>query len=131
MYLLLPVVWVALEYVRAYVLSGFPWFYLAQTQYRQVRLIQIADLTGQYGVSFAVAMVNGALADILAGPLFARRRGGAAIRAAPSGRRGSWQSTFDTAPLRSPCRRLKVCRLAGGSPRSAPRQRYSNRVASG
>jgi len=62
----LPVVWVALEFARAYVISGFPWFNLAQTQYRVAPLIQIADVTGQYGLSFLVAMVNGAIADRLA-----------------------------------------------------------------
>ena len=61
----LPVIWVALEYARAYIFSGFPWFYLGHTQYRQIRLIQIVDLTGEYGVSFFVAMVNGAIVDVL------------------------------------------------------------------
>ncbi len=64
MWIVLPVVWVALEYARAYVPPAFPWFYLAHTQYRQVRLIQIADVTGQYGVSFFVAMVNGLVVDL-------------------------------------------------------------------
>ncbi len=66
MWIVLPVVWVALEYARNYVISGFPWFFLAHSQYARARLIQIADLTGQYGVSFFVAMVNGALADLIA-----------------------------------------------------------------
>jgi len=73
MWLTLPVVWVALEYGRAYFLSGFPWFYLAHSQYRQVPLVQIADLTGQYGLSFFVAMVNGAIVDILVALLAAPR----------------------------------------------------------
>ena len=68
----LPVVWVALEYARAYVISGFPWFYLAHSQFDRTRLIQIADLTGQYGVSFFVAMVNGLLVDVFSSPLFVR-----------------------------------------------------------
>ena len=66
MWIVLPAVWVALEYARNYVISGFPWFFLAHSQYARTRLIQIADLTGQYGVSFFVAMVNGALADLIA-----------------------------------------------------------------
>ncbi len=70
----LPAVWVALEYARAYGLSGFPWFYLGHSQYSRTHLIQIADVTGQYGVSFFVAMVNGAVADVLASPLFIHRR---------------------------------------------------------
>ena len=80
MCLVLPILWVALEYVRAYVISGFPWFFLAHTQYRQTMLIQIVDLTGQYGVSFFVAMVNGALIDLLISPLFRRRPDGPRMR---------------------------------------------------
>lgn len=81
MWIVLPVVWVALEYLRAYVISGFPWFYLAQSQYRMTTLIQISDLTGQYGVSFFVAMVNGAIADALLLPLFAKTPdGGGKVR---------------------------------------------------
>lgn len=72
-WLIFPTVWVALEYLRAY-LIGFPWFYLAHTQYQQTQLIQIADVTGQYGVSFLVAMVNGAVVDLLILPVFARKR---------------------------------------------------------
>jgi apolipoprotein N-acyltransferase len=72
-WLVLPVVWVALEYARGYIISGFPWFYLAHSQYRRTPLIQIADLTGQYGVSFLVAMANGAIADLLGAILAAPR----------------------------------------------------------
>ena len=63
MWLVLPTVWVAMEYARSYVISGFPWFYLAQSQYLNTSLIQIADTTGQYGVSFFVGMVNGLVVD--------------------------------------------------------------------
>ena len=80
MWIFLPVVWVALEYARAYVISGFPWFYLAHSQYRLSQVIQITDLTGQYGVSFFVAMVNGSLVDLLGSPLFRRSRGGVQLR---------------------------------------------------
>ena len=65
MWIVLPVVWVGLEYARVYVISGFPWLFLAHSQYARTGLIQIADVTGQYGVSFFVAMVNGAVVDIL------------------------------------------------------------------
>ncbi len=61
-WLALPFVWVALEYARTYLL-GFPWLFLAHSQYARTPLIQISDLTGQYGVSFFVAMVNGLAVD--------------------------------------------------------------------
>jgi len=61
----LPVVWVAQEYLRALLLTGFPWFFLAHTQHRHLALIQVSDLVGAYGVSFLVAWVNGFLCDLL------------------------------------------------------------------
>lgn len=77
MWLTLPVIWVALEYAQGHIIGGFSWFYLSQTQYQQTSLIQIADVTGQYGVSFFVAMVNGLIIDLLSFPLFViRRKGG-------------------------------------------------------
>jgi len=78
-WVVLPVVWVSLEFARAYVISGFPWFFLAHSQYAQTRLIQIADVTGQYGVSFFVAAVNGALIDLFSAPLFVRSKQGPRI----------------------------------------------------
>lgn len=53
-----PVFWVGLEYVRSFLLTGFPWASLGYSQYRQLQLIQIADLTGVYGVSFLVVLAN-------------------------------------------------------------------------
>ena len=47
--------WVALEMMRARVLGGFPWDFLGVSQYRMVPLIQIASVTGVYGVSFLIA----------------------------------------------------------------------------
>lgn len=78
-WLALPVVWVALEYLRSYVLGGFPWFVLAHTQWTRTSLIQISDLTGQYGLSFLVAMVNG-----LVGELAVRASAGQLRRSSPS-----------------------------------------------
>jgi apolipoprotein N-acyltransferase len=47
--------WVALEMVRARLFGGFPWDFLGVSQFRMVPLIQIASVTGVYGVSFMVA----------------------------------------------------------------------------
>jgi len=46
--------WVALEMVRVRLFGGFPWDLLGVSQYRMVPLIQIASVTGVYGVSFLV-----------------------------------------------------------------------------
>ena len=64
-----PVVWVGLEYLRAHVLTGFPWYYLAHSQFRQIYWTQIADLSGSLGLSFLIALVNAAIVEFLA-PVF-------------------------------------------------------------
>ena len=53
--------WVSLELLRAYFLSGFPWALLGYSQYRHLHVIQIADLAGVYGVSFFIVFVNAAI----------------------------------------------------------------------
>jgi apolipoprotein N-acyltransferase len=60
-----PVLWVTLEFVRSYALTGFPWSSIGYSQYRFLTLVQIADITGIYGVSFLVLAVNGAFTDLL------------------------------------------------------------------
>jgi apolipoprotein N-acyltransferase len=50
--------WVALEFVRANILTGFPWCLLGHTQYRDLPVIQIADIAGVYGISFIIILVN-------------------------------------------------------------------------
>ncbi len=59
-----PVLWVTLEFLRTYALTGFPWAVLGYSQYRFLPLIQIADITGVYGISFLVAALNGAIFDV-------------------------------------------------------------------
>lgn len=46
--------WVALEMIRSRLFSGFPWSPLGATQWELTPLIQIAAVTGVYGVSFLV-----------------------------------------------------------------------------
>ena len=41
-----------------FILTGFPWASLGYTQYRTLPLIQIADITGVYGLSFLIAFAN-------------------------------------------------------------------------
>jgi len=60
-----PLFWTALEFVRSYALTGFPWSSLGYSQYKFLPFIQIADITGIYGVSFLLVAFNGALADML------------------------------------------------------------------
>ena len=62
--LIAPAFWVVLEFLRSYILTGFPWSSIGYSQYKFLTIIQIADITGIYGVSFLVVAVNGALSDI-------------------------------------------------------------------
>jgi len=53
-----PPLWVVLEWMRTYVLGGFPWVSIGYSQYRATYLIQFAEFTGVYGVSALVVVVN-------------------------------------------------------------------------
>ncbi len=64
-YFVFPCLWVTLELIRTYALSGMPWGLLGYSQYRQIEIIQIADHMGVYGVSFLIVLVNVALAEFL------------------------------------------------------------------
>lgn len=57
--------WVILELVRANALTGFPWCLVGHSQYRNLPVIQIADLVGVYGVSFVILLVNALLYRLL------------------------------------------------------------------
>jgi apolipoprotein N-acyltransferase len=60
-----PCLWVALEYVRSNLsFLALPWNLLAHSQHRILPVIQIADITGVYGISFLIVMVNQLLSQI-------------------------------------------------------------------
>ena len=66
-----PCLWVTLELIRAHFLSGLPWMLLGYSQYQWLPIIQIADITSVYGVSFLIVLANVALAGLI---LWAWRR---------------------------------------------------------
>jgi len=53
-----PVVWTALEFLRSFLISGFAWYFLGHSQHAYLAVIQIADITGVYGISFLIAAAN-------------------------------------------------------------------------
>ena len=67
-----PILWVGMEYVRAHLLTGFPWYYLGHSQFRFLTLIQVADVTSALGISFLIALVNAWVVDLLSLPLLRR-----------------------------------------------------------
>lgn len=60
-----PVFWTALEFLRSYAITGFPWASLGYSQHPFLYFIQIADITGIYGVSFILVAINGAITDLV------------------------------------------------------------------
>ena len=63
--------WVGLEMIVGRLFSGFPWCFLGGTQYRMTPLIQVAAVTGIYGVSFLVVWV--ALSLVIAARMMLRQ----------------------------------------------------------
>jgi apolipoprotein N-acyltransferase len=61
----LPAVWSALEFMRCELFTGFGWYLLGHAQHDFLPLIQIADVTGVYGVTFLVAAVNALAFELL------------------------------------------------------------------
>lgn len=61
----MPVIWVGLEYVRSWALSGFPWYMLGHSQPWGV--LNLAVVFGAYGVSFWVACSNAWFVNLLLG----------------------------------------------------------------
>ena len=56
-----PALWVTLEYMRGLTRFGFPWGQAADAAYGQLPVIQLASITGIWGVSFLIVLVNVAL----------------------------------------------------------------------
>ncbi len=65
--IVIPSLWVALEYTRAHLFSGFGWAALGESQSKALPLIQIVDITGIYGLSFLIVMVNVLLKEFFNG----------------------------------------------------------------
>lgn len=74
-WLVTPAAWVVVELARAHALSGFPWANLGYSQYSVLPVIQIADITGVYGVAFAVVLVNATVLEFLENITLASRIG--------------------------------------------------------
>jgi apolipoprotein N-acyltransferase len=70
--LLLPAVWVVFEYLQSRSpFGGLPWLLAGYSQSSYLNLIQIADITGIYGISFLILWVNTVIVWVALG----RRKG--------------------------------------------------------
>jgi apolipoprotein N-acyltransferase len=57
--------WVALEHLRGFLFTGFPWASLGYSQHENSALLGIASLAGVYGLSIAVFLVGASLALLI------------------------------------------------------------------
>jgi len=53
-----PFYWILLEFIRANFFTGFPWCLLGYSQYKNIHIIQVADIIGIYGISFLIVLIN-------------------------------------------------------------------------
>ena len=66
-FLVFPLAWVIFDYLRSMGFFGYPWGFLGTTQYGFLPLIQMASVTGVWGVSFVVVLINSALSETMLG----------------------------------------------------------------
>lgn len=64
----LPVIWVAFEFLRGWLLTGFPWALIGYSQQNFSLAIQSADVTGVYGVGLMLITVNAWIAQLVLHP---------------------------------------------------------------
>lgn len=69
--LVFPLAMTVFEYLRSIGFLGYPWALAAHTQYSFVPIIQLASLTGVWGISLVVLLGNSAIAEFL-GAVFTR-----------------------------------------------------------
>jgi apolipoprotein N-acyltransferase len=62
---LAPALWVVLEWMRGWFFIGFPWADLGYSQHRFLDLVQMVEVTGVYGVSAVVVLVNVLVARVV------------------------------------------------------------------
>ncbi|MCA9229155.1 MAG: apolipoprotein N-acyltransferase [Planctomycetales bacterium] len=65
LWLAAPIVWTGLDWLRGRLMTGFLMASLAHTQVKYPVLIQIADLFGEYGVTFLVLLVPAAITQTI------------------------------------------------------------------
>jgi apolipoprotein N-acyltransferase len=76
-----PVLWVAAEWLRAWLGWDFPWVLLGASQATVVPVVQVASVVGTYGLSALVATVGTAAAVLAISRRRADRRGVVAVAA--------------------------------------------------
>ncbi|MEO0508808.1 MAG: apolipoprotein N-acyltransferase [Verrucomicrobiota bacterium] len=66
--------WVLIEWMRTWLLWGFPWAPFALSQWQRPVVLQIAAWSGAYGVSFLLVLFNCCIAQTLRNRLFKKEQ---------------------------------------------------------
>ena len=78
---LAPCFWVAMEWLRSWIAGGFPWALLGASQATVLPVVQLAAVTGVYGLSLLVVLVSAAVASLTVSRQRSHRIGAAAVAA--------------------------------------------------
>lgn len=116
--LVFPAVWVLLEWLRSWFLTGFPWLYVGYTQL-ELPLGKLAPVVGIYGVSWTLALSSGLLVLLLRAPRRQQMASAAALLVlwAAAAALGSVQWTRpDGAPLKVSLLQPNVAQLRKWDP---------------
>ncbi len=62
-FLVFPAAWTVFDWLRSMGFLGYPWGMLGASQYPVIPIIQVASLTGVWGVTFLVILSNSVLAE--------------------------------------------------------------------
>ena len=58
-------IWTALEWVRSWMVTGFPWGSIGYSQWNNLPGIQVASVVGVHGISFVIVLFNVSLATLI------------------------------------------------------------------
>ena len=58
-------IWTALEWVRSWMITGFPWGSVGYSQWNNLFGIQAASMIGVHGISFVIVLFNAGIATLL------------------------------------------------------------------
>jgi len=97
-----PLVWIILEWIRSHLITGFGWALLGYSQYLNLSVIQIADITGALGVSFVIMAVNVALYRVVI----------VIVRSDPERSEGERRSNLKTGPEQTERFMVRLLRFA-------------------
>ncbi len=94
--LIMPVaaaaLWVGLDWLRSWLISGFPWMDIGYGLWAQPRLLQLADLVGHHGHTFIIVLLNATIFALLPGSYRAKERVAGVVVLACIGALSAWYS---------------------------------------